>query len=136
MVHSYQRMMVIRRIVGRSCLICFPGKEQPIGEVPCQIRLPFLIIVPYLQLGTITGGVSFRFLLLISLSFVTFHKKIKYLPFFLSRKLLLLRKRNTEYTRSKHGFSLRKSKVLSVGGSSLKWSKSIEKHSKKANEVS
>ncbi|KAH8515825.1 hypothetical protein H0E87_004312 [Populus deltoides] len=49
-------------------------------------------------------------------------------------KLLLLRKRNTEYTRSKHGFSLRKSKVLSVGGSSLKWSKSIEKHSKKANE--
>ncbi|KAJ6405376.1 hypothetical protein OIU84_013354 [Salix udensis] len=49
-------------------------------------------------------------------------------------KLLLLRKRNTVYTRSKHGFSLRKSKVLSVGGSSLKWSKSIEKHSKKANE--
>nr|XP_034930374.1 uncharacterized protein At1g21580 isoform X2 [Populus alba] len=52
----------------------------------------------------------------------------------IGRKLLLLRKRNTEYTRSKHGFSLRKSKVLSVGGSSLKWSKSIEKHSKKANE--
>ncbi|XP_050235440.1 uncharacterized protein At1g21580 isoform X2 [Mercurialis annua] len=50
------------------------------------------------------------------------------------RKLLLLRKRDTEYTRSKHGFSLRKSKVLSVGGSSLKWSKSIERQSKKANE--
>ncbi|XP_038897879.1 uncharacterized protein LOC120085770 [Benincasa hispida] len=50
------------------------------------------------------------------------------------RKLLLLRNRNTVYKRSKHGFSLRKSKVLSVGRSSLKWSKSIEKHSKKANE--
>ncbi|XP_011002421.1 PREDICTED: zinc finger CCCH domain-containing protein 7-like isoform X2 [Populus euphratica] len=34
-------------------------------------------------------------------------------------KLLLLRKRNTVYTRSKHGFSLKKSKVLSFGGSSL-----------------
>ncbi|KAK9270172.1 hypothetical protein L1049_025748 [Liquidambar formosana] len=52
----------------------------------------------------------------------------------ISRKLLLSRKRDTVYTRSTHGFSLRKSKVLSVGGSSLKWSKSIEKHSKKANE--
>ncbi|KAJ8762904.1 hypothetical protein K2173_023033 [Erythroxylum novogranatense] len=49
-------------------------------------------------------------------------------------KLLLLRNRDTVYTRSKHGFSLRKSKVLSVGGSSLKWSKSIERRSKKANE--
>ncbi|KAG6776122.1 hypothetical protein POTOM_019626 [Populus tomentosa] len=49
-------------------------------------------------------------------------------------KLLLLRKRNTVYTRSKHGFSLRKSKVLSFGGSSLKWSKSIERYWKKANE--
>ncbi|XP_044479300.1 uncharacterized protein LOC123206214 isoform X1 [Mangifera indica] len=52
----------------------------------------------------------------------------------ISRKLLLLRKRDTVYTRSNHGFSLRKSKVLSVGGSSLKWSKSIENRSKKANE--
>eukprot|EP00257_Ricinus_communis_P017037 XP_015575379.1 uncharacterized protein At1g21580 isoform X2 [Ricinus communis] len=52
----------------------------------------------------------------------------------LIRKLLLLRKRDTVYTRSKHGYSLRKSKVLSVGGSSLKWSKSIERQSKKANE--
>ncbi|KAJ9166712.1 hypothetical protein P3X46_021419 [Hevea brasiliensis] len=50
------------------------------------------------------------------------------------RKLLLSRKRDTVYTRSKHGFSLRKSKVLSVGGSSLKWSKSIERRSKKASE--
>ncbi|XVF64485.1 hypothetical protein PTKIN_Ptkin09bG0173600 [Pterospermum kingtungense] len=33
-----------------------------------------------------------------------------------------------------NGFSIRKSKVLSVGGSSLKWSKSIERHSRKANE--
>ncbi|KAJ7965496.1 Zinc finger, CCCH-type [Quillaja saponaria] len=51
-----------------------------------------------------------------------------------SKKLLLLRKRDTVYTRSTHGYSLRKSKVLSVGGSSLKWSKSIETRSKKANE--
>ncbi|GFY85571.1 zinc finger C-x8-C-x5-C-x3-H type family protein [Actinidia rufa] len=51
-----------------------------------------------------------------------------------SRKLLLSRKRETIYTRSTRGFSLRKSKVLSVGGSSLKWSKSIERNSKKANE--
>ncbi|KAI3767594.1 hypothetical protein L2E82_17839 [Cichorium intybus] len=52
----------------------------------------------------------------------------------ISRKLLLSRKRETIYTRSKHGFSLRMSKLLSVGGSSLKWSKSIEKNSKRANE--
>ncbi|KAI9200434.1 hypothetical protein LWI28_007878 [Acer negundo] len=52
----------------------------------------------------------------------------------ISRKLLLLRKRDAVYTRSGRGFSLRKSKVLSVGGSSLKWSKSIERRSKKANE--
>lgn len=50
--------------------------------------------------------------------------------------MVLLRKRDTVYTRSNHGFSLWKSKVLGVGGSSLKWSKSIEKCSKKANEVS
>ncbi|KAK7320962.1 hypothetical protein VNO77_30965 [Canavalia gladiata] len=54
----------------------------------------------------------------------------------ISKKLLLLRKRDTVYTRSSHGFSLWKSKVLGVGGSSLKWSKSIEKNSKQANEVS
>lgn len=52
----------------------------------------------------------------------------------ISRKLLLTRKRDTIYTRSKRGFSLRISKLLSVGGSSLKWSKSIEKNSKRANE--
>ncbi|KAM6543977.1 hypothetical protein CsatB_008424 [Cannabis sativa] len=52
----------------------------------------------------------------------------------ISGKLLLSRKRDTVYTRSTNGFSLRKSKVLSVGGSSLKWSKSIDKHSKKAHE--
>ncbi|OIW16633.1 hypothetical protein TanjilG_01872 [Lupinus angustifolius] len=52
----------------------------------------------------------------------------------ISKKLLLLRKRDTVYTRSTHGFSLWKSKVLGVGGSSLKWSKSLEKHSKQANE--
>ncbi|XP_023770112.1 uncharacterized protein At1g21580 [Lactuca sativa] len=52
----------------------------------------------------------------------------------LSRKLLVSRKREMIYTRSKHGFSLRMSKLLSVGGSGLKWSKSIEKNSKQANE--
>ncbi|XP_052201142.1 uncharacterized protein LOC127807384 isoform X2 [Diospyros lotus] len=52
----------------------------------------------------------------------------------ISRKLLLSRKRETIYTRSARGLSLRKSKVLSVGRSSLKWSKSIEKNSRKANE--
>ncbi|XP_038700875.1 uncharacterized protein LOC119997759 isoform X2 [Tripterygium wilfordii] len=50
------------------------------------------------------------------------------------RKLLTLRKRNTVYTRSRNGYSLRKFKVLSVGGRNLKWSKSIDRHSKKANE--
>ncbi|KAI4307225.1 hypothetical protein L6164_030435 [Bauhinia variegata] len=50
------------------------------------------------------------------------------------RKLLLLRKRNTVYTKSTCGFSLWKSKVLGVAGSSLKWSKSIERRSKKASE--
>ncbi|XWS23675.1 hypothetical protein CRYUN_Cryun28dG0035400 [Craigia yunnanensis] len=52
----------------------------------------------------------------------------------IGRKMLLLRKRNTVYTRSINGFSIQKSKVVSVGGSSLKWSQSIERHSKKANE--
>ncbi|CAJ1971938.1 unnamed protein product [Sphenostylis stenocarpa] len=52
----------------------------------------------------------------------------------ISKKLLQLRKRDTVYTRSKHGFSLWKSRVLGVGGCSLKWSKSIEKNSKQANE--
>ncbi|KAL0326121.1 UNVERIFIED_CONTAM: Zinc finger CCCH domain-containing protein 7 [Sesamum radiatum] len=51
-----------------------------------------------------------------------------------SQKLLVSRKRGAIYTRSIHGYSLRMSKVLSVSGSSLKWSKSIEKNSKKANE--
>ncbi|XP_011027445.1 PREDICTED: uncharacterized protein LOC105127746 isoform X4 [Populus euphratica] len=67
-------------------------------------------------------------------SSISDHSSLSTIGYNNCRKLLLLRKRNTEYTRSKHGFSLRKSKVLSVGGSSLKWSKSIEKHSKKANE--
>ncbi|KAF5208151.1 Zinc finger ccch domain-containing protein [Thalictrum thalictroides] len=52
----------------------------------------------------------------------------------ISKKLLLSRKRDTVYTRSTGGFSLRKSKVLSIGGSNLKWSKSIETRSKLANE--
>ncbi|CAH9101776.1 unnamed protein product [Cuscuta europaea] len=52
----------------------------------------------------------------------------------ISRKLLLSRKRHTVYTRSANGHSLRRSKVLSVGGTSLKWSKSIERNSKKADQ--
>ncbi|KAI4375151.1 hypothetical protein MLD38_013055 [Melastoma candidum] len=51
-----------------------------------------------------------------------------------SQKLELLRKRDAVYTRSKHGLSLRRSKILSIGGASLKWSKSIERRSKKVNE--
>ncbi|XP_042036262.1 uncharacterized protein LOC121782469 isoform X2 [Salvia splendens] len=52
----------------------------------------------------------------------------------ISQKLLVSRKRGAIYTKSSHGYSLRMSKVLSVGGSSLKWSKSIERSSRKANE--
>ncbi|XP_073052767.1 uncharacterized protein [Primulina eburnea] len=52
----------------------------------------------------------------------------------ISQKLLLSSKRGAIYTRSTHGYSLRISKVLSVCGRSLKWSKSIERSSKKANE--
>ncbi|XP_073290068.1 uncharacterized protein [Primulina huaijiensis] len=52
----------------------------------------------------------------------------------ISQKLLLSSKRGAIYTRSTHGYSLRISKVLSVCGRSLKWSKSIERNSKKANE--
>ncbi|GFQ01666.1 zinc finger CCCH domain-containing protein 7 [Phtheirospermum japonicum] len=51
-----------------------------------------------------------------------------------SQTLLLSRKRGAIYTRSTHGYSLKMSKVLSVGGSSLKWSKSIERNLKKADE--
>ncbi|XP_066369865.1 uncharacterized protein [Miscanthus floridulus] len=50
------------------------------------------------------------------------------------RKLLQTRKRSTIYTVSTDGFSLRKSGVLSIGRSSLKWSRSLEKHSQKVNE--
>ncbi|KAI3984052.1 hypothetical protein MKX01_035179 [Papaver californicum] len=52
----------------------------------------------------------------------------------INKKLLLSLKRDTVYTRSTGGFSLRRSKVLSIGGSNLKWSKSIEKRTKKVNE--
>ncbi|XP_023644996.1 uncharacterized protein At1g21580 isoform X2 [Capsella rubella] len=52
----------------------------------------------------------------------------------ISQKLSMMRKRHTVYTRSTNGYSLRKSKVLSIGGSHLKWSKSIERDSRKANE--
>nr|VDD06981.1 unnamed protein product [Brassica rapa] len=51
-----------------------------------------------------------------------------------SQKLSMMRKTHTIYTRSTNGYSLRKSKVLSLGGSHLKWSKSIERDSRKANE--
>ncbi|XP_062178619.1 uncharacterized protein LOC133883338 isoform X2 [Phragmites australis] len=50
------------------------------------------------------------------------------------RKLLQTRKRGMVYTVSTNGFSLRKSGVLSIGGSSLKWSRSLEKGSQKVNE--
>ncbi|CAI0609725.1 unnamed protein product [Linum tenue] len=56
------------------------------------------------------------------------------IAYIISKKLPLSRSHDTIYMRSKLGFSLRKSKVLSVSGSSLKWSKSIQSRSKKANE--
>ncbi|KAG1327154.1 putative Zinc finger CCCH domain-containing protein 7 [Cocos nucifera] len=52
----------------------------------------------------------------------------------ITRKLQLSRKRDTIYKVSNDGFSLRKAGVLSIGGSSLKWSRSIDRRSKKANE--
>ncbi|XP_019104663.1 uncharacterized protein LOC104894407 isoform X2 [Beta vulgaris subsp. vulgaris] len=51
-----------------------------------------------------------------------------------SRKLLSSRKRGAVYVRSGRGFSLRRSKVTSLPGTSLKWSKSMEKRSKKVEE--
>ncbi|KAK1263347.1 Zinc finger CCCH domain-containing protein 7 [Acorus gramineus] len=56
-------------------------------------------------------------------------------PLSFIRNMQLVQKRGTIYTVSTGGFSLRKSGVLSIGGSSLKWSKSIEKRSKKTSEV-
>ncbi|GAB4844124.1 hypothetical protein Ancab_037431 [Ancistrocladus abbreviatus] len=53
----------------------------------------------------------------------------------ISRKLLSSRKRDVIYKRSGRGFSLQRSKVVSVAGFSLKWSKSIERNSKKANKA-
>ncbi|CAH8258442.1 unnamed protein product [Arabidopsis lyrata] len=53
-----------------------------------------------------------------------------------SRKLRMMRKRHTIYTRSTNGCSLTKSKVLSIGGSHFKWSKSIERGSKKPEFLS
>ncbi|KAK8916280.1 Zinc finger CCCH domain-containing protein 7 [Platanthera zijinensis] len=54
---------------------------------------------------------------------------------FISQKLQCLRKRDTIYKVSTDGFTLRKAGVVSIGGSNLKWSKSIEKRSKKASEA-
>ncbi|XP_021760899.1 uncharacterized protein LOC110725738 isoform X2 [Chenopodium quinoa] len=51
-----------------------------------------------------------------------------------SRKLLSSKKRGAVYVRSSRGFSLRRSKVISLPGTSLKWSKSMEKRSKKVGE--
>ncbi|KAH9305277.1 hypothetical protein KI387_009681, partial [Taxus chinensis] len=50
------------------------------------------------------------------------------------KKLKRLQKRDTVYTKSSNGFSLHRSGVLSIGGSNLKWTKSIEKRSKQASE--
>ncbi|XP_057531880.1 uncharacterized protein LOC130810002 isoform X2 [Amaranthus tricolor] len=51
-----------------------------------------------------------------------------------SRKLLSSKKRGVVYVRSGHGFSLRRSKVISLHGNSLKWSISMEKRSKRVEE--
>lgn len=55
-------------------------------------------------------------------------------PSYGSKKLKRLLKRDTVYTKSLDGFSLRRSGVLSLGGCNLKWTKSLEKRSKEANE--
>ncbi|KAJ8444418.1 hypothetical protein Cgig2_005940 [Carnegiea gigantea] len=52
----------------------------------------------------------------------------------ITRKLLSPKKRAAVYVRSGRGFSLRRSKVISLAGYSLKWSKSMEKRSKKVDE--
>lgn len=52
----------------------------------------------------------------------------------MSKKLKRLLKRDTVYTKSLDGFSLRRSGVLSLGGSNLKWTKSLEQRSKEVNE--
>ncbi|OAY65723.1 Zinc finger CCCH domain-containing protein 7 [Ananas comosus] len=52
----------------------------------------------------------------------------------ISRNLLVARKRDMIYKRSTDGFSIRKAGVLGIGGSSLKWSRSIERRSKKVNK--
>lgn len=52
----------------------------------------------------------------------------------MSKKLKRLLKRDTVYTKSRDGFSLRRSGVLSLGGSNLKWTKSLERRSKEVNE--
>ncbi|CAA6661407.1 unnamed protein product [Spirodela intermedia] len=55
-------------------------------------------------------------------------------PSLLVRKLRLLRQKNAGYTISNNGFSLKMSGVRNIGGSSLKWSKSMEKRSRKTSE--
>ncbi|KAL9682214.1 hypothetical protein QQ045_014007 [Rhodiola kirilowii] len=52
----------------------------------------------------------------------------------MSRKLNVYRNQSALYKRSTHGLTLRKYKVLALGGCGLKWSKSIERRSKKASE--
>lgn len=53
-----------------------------------------------------------------------------------SRKFLMMRKRRTVYRRSTNEYSLKRSKVISIGGSHLKWSKSVERDSKKPEYLS
>ncbi|CAO2834236.1 unnamed protein product [Amaranthus hypochondriacus] len=51
-----------------------------------------------------------------------------------SRRLLSSKKRGVVYVRSGRGFSLRRSKVISLHGNSLKWTISMEKRSKRVEE--
>lgn len=59
-----------------------------------------------------------------------------YFPSFCSKKLQHLRKVQPVYSRSGRGFSLHRSGLLGLSGANLKWSKSIERRSKQASEVS
>lgn len=120
----------------------FHGKELLTGEILYIILVQCQMIVPYPRSGIPSALFISLFLILKDILFMfPFGEKLMMhghvtFPFcWRSRKLLLSRKRGAIYTRSTRGFSLKISKVLSVGGSSLKWSKSIERNSKKANEV-
>ncbi|KAH7302785.1 hypothetical protein KP509_23G086900 [Ceratopteris richardii] len=77
-----------------------------------------------------------------SIGLTTYVRRYKALPkakkgsllFLISKKLQRLRKVQPVYSRSAGGFSLHRSGLFSLNGANLKWTKSIEKRSKKASK--